>query len=338
MLFRSTSGSTGNPFSFNIDYLTHTLTWMLLSDRYQSTGVTLNDLQARFYGSPFSLTSKWIEKAKDWLTNRIRFNTYDVSDANLENWVKLFTKKRFKYIYGYSHPIRMLAKYLAERDIRLTSVCPTLTSCIVTSEMCSLEEQHLIEQMFGVPVFNEYGSSEVGVIGFGRNGKWRLSDELVYTEILDDHGNTCKSGEVGNVTVTSLFCKGTPLIKYNIGDLASIETINKETCLTNLQGRIEESAILSSGKKVAGDSVFFYVFKEFTNHCTVVNEYKVVQLSPSGFQINISASRDLNRKEEEELRSIAISFLEPGVDIQIIRKDVLERTGMGKFKQFERRF
>ncbi len=335
---KRTSGSTGNPFSFNVDYLTHTLTWMLLSDRYNSAGITLNQLQARFYGTPLSFKSKMVEKSKDLLSNRVRFNTYNVSDDNLEKWIKIFSEKPFRYIYGYSHPIRMLAKYLAKKNIILKSICPTLVTCIVTSEMCSDDEQELIEKTFGVPVFNEYGSSEFGIIGFGANGKWILSDELIYTQILDDDGRDSQNSVPGNVTVTSLFCKGTPLIKYNIGDLATIVNSNEGRFLTDLQGRVEESAILPSGRKVAGDSVFFYVFKEFTKQCNIIKEYKVAQLSTTHFKIEIIAERDLDNRELAILRKLATGFLEPGVEININRVIVIERTRSGKFKQFSRQF
>lgn len=335
---KRTSGSTGNPFLFKTDYLTHTLTWYLLSDRYLSTGVSLNDLQARFYGIPLSLKSRLIERFKDRISNRYRFDTYNLSDENIEAWLKLFSSKRFKYIYGYSYPIITLSKYLAKKNLKLKTFCPGLTSCIVTSEMCSSEEQLLIEETFGVPVYNEYGSSEVGVIGFGRNNKWLLSDELVYTEIIDDAGKSCPNGVVGNVIITSLFNRGTPFVKYDIGDLAAIENFDNKRYLVNLQGRIEECAILKSGKKVAGDSVFYYVFKEFTSHCHKINEYTVNQLSPSVFEIKISVKEPLLDKEIENLKKTSLSFLEPDLEIRVIQQDLLERTPMGKFKRFTRKF
>jgi phenylacetate-CoA ligase len=64
--------------------------------------------------------------------------------------------------------------------------------------------QLLIEETFGVPVYNEMARRRM-VLLVCRNNKWLLSDELVYTEIIDDAGKSCPNGAVGNVIITSLF-------------------------------------------------------------------------------------------------------------------------------------
>src|SRR5690554_3346160 len=82
---RATSGSTGKPFAYALDYLSHALTWRLLEDRYRSAGVGFNDLQARFFGFPLSRRSRITEGLKDRLSNRVRFNTIDLSESVLES-------------------------------------------------------------------------------------------------------------------------------------------------------------------------------------------------------------------------------------------------------------
>ncbi len=336
--YRNTSGSTGKPFDYAIDTMSHALTWRMLEDRYKSAGVSFNDLQARFYGTPFSLHSRIVEKIKDMLSHRIRFNTVDLSDANMERWLSMFSKKKFVYIYGYAYPIVTFAKFLAGKGLRLKDLSPLLKLCIVTSEMCSLEEQKLIEEVFGLPVYNEYGASEAGHIGFGRNNRWRLSHELMYTEILDENNRPCAPGTIGKVVLTPLFNRGTPLLRYDIGDMAAIEIEDGVEVLTQLQGRIEEMAILKSGKKVAGDTLFLYIFKEFAKVCPDISEYKVLQLAPNRFEINISSPAELSAQEISKLRSLCMNSLEEGTEVEIVRKQVLDRTLMGKFKRFERRF
>ncbi|GAO28529.1 phenylacetate--CoA ligase family protein [Geofilum rubicundum] len=335
---RQTSGSTGKPFDYAIDYLSHALTWRLLEDRYHSAGVTFNDLQARFFGTPYSLVSKVTERLKDRLTHRIRFNTVDLSDDNMERWLSAFGKKPFVYIYGYAYPIVTFAKFLTQRGISLKTVAPRLKLCIVTSEMCSPEEQQMVEEVFGVPVYNEYGASEAGIVGFGRNNRWELSRELMLTEVLDDDNQPCANGVVGKVVLTPLFNMGTPLIRYEIGDMAAIDEADGVPYLTRLQGRIEEMAILESGKKVAGDTLFLYVFKEFTKHCSEVSEYKVIQTAPDRFVVNVVATRELTEEEVGRLKKLCVQALETSAKIEVVRKEVLDRTLMGKFKRFERQF
>ena len=57
----STSGSSGKPFRFAKDYLAHALTWVHVAHCYGMMGVSLNDLQARFYGAPSTSYAKYFE-------------------------------------------------------------------------------------------------------------------------------------------------------------------------------------------------------------------------------------------------------------------------------------
>jgi phenylacetate-CoA ligase len=46
----------------------------------------------------------------------------------------------------------------------LTTICPTLKVCMVTSEMLFEDDKMLLEKQFGIPVVNEYGASELDLI------------------------------------------------------------------------------------------------------------------------------------------------------------------------------
>ncbi|MCJ7758419.1 MAG: phenylacetate--CoA ligase family protein, partial [Gillisia sp.] len=76
-----TSGSSGHPFIFAKDRFCHALTWAEFIDRYNWIGVNLNkSLQARFYGIPLDLYGNLVERFKDRVSLRRRFNVFDLSD------------------------------------------------------------------------------------------------------------------------------------------------------------------------------------------------------------------------------------------------------------------
>jgi phenylacetate-CoA ligase len=309
---RNTSGSTGKPFTYSLDFLSHTLTWLLIENRYGSTGVSLNDHQARMFGSPISWKERTIEKIKDKLANRHRFDVLDLSDKALESWINRFRNNRFKYIYGYSFPIVSFAHYLKNKGIVLKDVCPTLKTAIVTAEMCSSDDEKIIEEAFGVPVFNEYGASEIGIIGFGNANRWKITDELLYVEIVDDNDSKLPDGKAGRVICTPLFNRGTPFVRYDVGDIAAIKTTENGRYITNLIGRSEELAILPSGRKAPGDTVFYYVFKEFSNHFNEIQEYRAIQHSPISFEVQMVTSGPLSDNEVGFLKRTIENYLEKG--------------------------
>ncbi|MBL0109096.1 MAG: hypothetical protein IPP52_17945 [Ignavibacteria bacterium] len=181
-----TSGSSGHPFSYAKDKFAHAMTWALIKNRYNDFGLTLNSRQARFYGIPFERIDYMKEKFKDFLSNRLRFPVFDLSDDMLEIFLKRFESSEFDYIYGYTNSIVLFARFIIRKKIVLKEVCPSLKVCICTSENCTEEDKKIISEAFGVPAVNEYGTSEVDLIAFEDfSGKWKLSEENIYIEILD---------------------------------------------------------------------------------------------------------------------------------------------------------
>ncbi len=332
--FASTSGSTGKPFRFAKDLFSHALTWIYIADCYEQTGVKLTDLQARFYGIPSTFVAGGVERFKDYLAHRWRFPLLDLSDKALEKWIKIFSRKRFVYLYGYSYPIIIFAKFLEKSNRILKDIVPSLKCCILTAEMCGVGERDLVERAFGVPVCNEYGASEFGILGFAKEEYWELPQELLLTEILDDNGNSLPYGELGNITVTSLFSKGTPFIRYQTGDLGVMNEFNNRQVLTQLFGRREGMAVLPSGKQTPGDTVFYYIIRDFTSKYNLLTEYKVIQKAKDLFEIRYTAPRDLEKNEEEFLKRLCHDSLEKGIEFRFLRLEELDRTRMGKFKRF----
>ncbi len=332
---RNTSGSTGTPFYYALDYFGHALTWQIYINRYHSLNISLDDRQARFFGSPLNKKEKFEEKVKDYLSNRYRFSLLDLSDESFLNWIKKIKKKRLQYIYGYSFPIVSFAHFLQKNNIYLKKECPYLKAVIVTAEMCSDTDRSIIQKTMGVSVANEYGASELGIIGFSTNSHWQISHELIYVEVVDDNNNVLPDGNVGRIICTSLFNKGTPFIRYDIGDMGAIQKINGERVLTKLEGRREELMFLPSGKKLPGDTFFYYIIKDFTQRFKDLTEYRVIQKSISDFDVLIVSQRNLTEKDIQFFTKLVSTKLNnEKINIHFLPVKYIERSPMGKFRRF----
>lgn len=333
MYVSRTSGSTGTPMMFARERMFHVMVWLSVNNIYRSNGFTVNDKQARFYGIPISRRAYYKEKFKDVLANRFRFVVFNLNEEVMASWVQLFNRKKFSVIYGYTNSIVQFGRYLLNKNICLLDICPSLKVCVVTSEMCSDDEHVLLKKAFGVDVYNEYGASEVCVIGFRKQNFWDVSDEMVYLEVVDDNGQVLKDGESGRLLVTLLHNKATPIIRYQIGDLASLERNNGKTRITSLQGRLNDLAILSSGKKVPG-LTFYYAVHEAIGKDVDIVEHQVVQKHLDTFVVNVVSKAKIN---EHQVRSIKLAFdkyLDSGLDVSVNEVHEIKRQGNGKFKHF----
>ena len=332
-----TSGSSGDPFIFAKDTFCHALTWVNIINRFGWFGIDFNSsLQARFYGIPLDFIGNKKERIKDLLSNRYRFTIFDLSDTILEKILKKFQNKKFDYINGYTSSIVLFAKFLQKKNLVLTTICPTLKCCVVTSEMLFEDDKLLLEKQFGVPVVNEYGASELDLIAFQNpSGEWQINSETLFVEILDEDNTVLPNGTEGRVVITSLYNKAHPFIRYDIGDVGILDERStfKKPLLKKLIGRTNDIAVLPSGKKSPG-LTFYYVTKSIIEDDGNVKEFVIKQTKIDTFDIEYVSELELTEIQIKNIEKAITTYLESGLTFSFSRKEKLERSTSGKLKQF----
>lgn len=107
----------------------------------------------------------------------------------------------------------------------------------------------LLENAWGVPVYDNYGTHEVGLIGYECAAKdgLHVNDDTAIVEIADgDTGRIQSTGHEGNIIVTSLHRSVPPIIRYDLKDRMS--TSERAVCacgarttkLSGFLGRLDE--------------------------------------------------------------------------------------------------
>lgn len=335
----NTSGSSGKPFFFAKDRFAHALTWALILDRYQRHGLEYGKAkQARFFGIPLSWKGYWKEQLKDRIANRVRFPVFDLSDSMLEKYTRRFEYIAFAYLYGYTSSLVLFAKYLQKRGLILKNICPSLQYCITTSEMCNDFDRLTMATAFGVPVINEYGAAEIDLIAFeDADFDWIISNENVLVEVLDDQNRPLPPGQSGRLIVTALHNQAMPFIRYELGDVGAIAPQKKGNyqILQHLQGRINDVALLPSGKKSPG-LTFYYISKSLLEKGGFMKEFIIKQLATDTFHFEYVADREINQIEQQQVLAAMNQYLEPGLKATFERKEKIERTQAGKLKHFHK--
>lgn len=337
IFINKTSGSSGHPFIFAKDKFSHALTWAHIFSCYSQYNIYPNtSLEARFYGIPKDVLGNQKERLKDVVAGRFRFDIYDLSKTALAKFIEEFKRKKFDYINGYTSAILQLAKFILNEQINMKRICPSLKLCIVTSEMLFEEDRFTIEQAFQIPVINEYGASELGVIAFeNQKNHWVINSKTLLVEILDDNNQPLPLGSEGNVVITSLYNKAHPFIRYKIGDIGILDAQStaSKPILKKLIGRTNDFATLPSGKKVPGLS-FYYVTKSIIEDQGEVKEIKVLQKTTENFEVQYACERSLTENEMATIKNAISQYLEPNLQIDFVQMDTLIRSKSGKLKQF----
>ena len=332
-----TSGSSGDPFIFAIDKKCHALTWANTIALFNAYNINFNkDLQARFYGIPLDFIGNKKERIKDFLSQRFRFNIFQLNEKVFENYLKIFSKKKFKYINGYTSSIVLFAKFLKSKSIFLRDICPTLEVCFVTSEMLIESDKVLLEQQFNIPIVNEYGASETGIIAFENHKKeWLINQETLFVEVVDNNNQPLSYGEEGKILVTSLYNYAHPFIRYEIGDRGIINLKGSQLILEKLTGRTNDFAILSNGHQVPG-LTFYYVTKSIINDDGLVKEFVIKQTAIDTFEIHYVSELPIDEKKKAAIYLAMKQYVSEDLKVEIIKKNEIKRAKNGKLKQFEK--
>jgi len=92
---------------------------------------------------------------------------------------------------------------------------PSLRFVICSYEFVSVVHRRILQRVFGVPVFNLYGSTETGhLLMENEAGEMKPSYDTALLEVVDTDTNG-----VGTLLVTTLSNDYMPLLRYRIGDL-----------------------------------------------------------------------------------------------------------------------
>jgi len=336
--FANTSGSSGHPLFFKKDKKCHSFAWAKIIEVYGDLGITKVDKEARFFGHvKDSKKTRLFEEVKDLLLNRIRFDIFDISDTSLLRYYYKFKSNKFGYIYGYTNVILEFSKFILKKSLpSLKDICPSLKLCIVTAEMCFEEDKKIIQRALGVPVYREYGASETSIIALeDKTFKWAINTDRLWIEVLDENNKPVKNGKSGRIIITDLYNHIFPFIRYDIGDIGTIEKENRYPFLflKDLQGRESDLIHLPSGKKAPG-LTFYYIARSILEKTSNIREFRIVQKTIDTFRFLIVSEKGLSNIDKDKILEATNKYLEPKLKIEFEMCRQIRKKYSGKIQHF----
>jgi phenylacetate-CoA ligase len=122
---------------------------------------------------------------------------------------------------------------------------PSLKFILGSYEFVSVVHRRIMERVFGVPVFNLYGSTETGhLLMENEAGEMKPSYDTAFLEIVD-----ADARGIGDLVVTTLTNDYMPLLRYRIGDLAEPHVTPYGNRFT-VHGRARDALTAADGQRV----------------------------------------------------------------------------------------
>jgi phenylacetate-CoA ligase len=330
--WRSTSGSTGTPFTLVKDmemsaHMDATM-WAL----YRWHGLLPGAPHARFWGMPLASGRRLRKHATDWIMHRRRMDAFALAQGRAIRFFHGLRRLGPTYAYGYPTLLRHFVEECAAagldgRELRMKAV-------VSTGELLIPETRRAMAEFFGCRVVNEYGCTESGILAFEcEEGTMHLTPAATYAEIVLADGTPAPPGKGGEVVVSDLYGSVVPLLRYRLHDRA---VLGGEACpcgrdLPTLRvdsGRID-SFIQTPQRGPVYDAVLAYTVPR------TVQRFRAYQVAPDLLAVELLPGVGFNPESTpEECRVRWEEALGPGMRVTTRVVDTIPYEVSGKLRYF----
>ncbi|MFW9789103.1 MAG: phenylacetate--CoA ligase family protein [Candidatus Thorarchaeota archaeon] len=218
----SSGGSTGQPVKFIQDRVywtkSNAVKWLFFSFASDYPCKTLS-----LWGSERDILrqSRGLQaRIGDFLLNRRLLNSFRMNQGNIPEYIQEINYFRPEILEAYVQSIYELSRFAKINGI---GNIHKPNGIITAAGTLYPSMRETIESTFDTRVYNRYGTREVGDLACSCTFSDNLHLDVFnnFVEILDKNLEPCAPGEVGQVHVTTLNNLSMPLIRYNLGDLAT---------------------------------------------------------------------------------------------------------------------
>lgn len=243
-------------------------------------------------------------------------NILELNTNSIKELIKEVEKdKSRKGFIGYASGLEQICKYLDKTKSK--PLKSNFRSVIAISERLNDYTRESVKKYFNTPIVSRYSNSENGIIAQQNIGdqSFDINWASYYVEVLDFNSNTpVQDGEVGRIVITDLFNYATPLIRYDTGDIGTIDNSTPTPVLTKIEGR--KGDLIFNTK---GEIVTKFVTICFIPYDSII-QGQLIQEAKKAYTLKLNVSKDF--KEEHKLLNEFKTYL--GEDARINLKYVEE--------------
>jgi len=314
-----TSGTTGTPLTVFVSPEYHQMEMAFRWRHKAWGGVPFLSRGAYVSGHPVVPSAQaqppfW---RVDHIEKRLLCSSYHFTPQALASYVNALAGFHPDFVHGYPSSLYVLARHIMDHGG--TTVRPR--AVFTASETLLDFQREVIGKAFGAPVFNWYGNTEMtcNIVQCAAGGLHYRTDYGLL-ELLDD----------GTMVCTTLNNRAMPLIRYRVGDIA---TMGNGSCscgcafplVERIEGRVEDYVRTPDGRMVGR---LDHMFKDVT----CVREAQIVQNALDEVTVRIVREPGYSPHDEQVIRTEARLRLGESIRVRFEYVDRIERTAGGKLR------
>lgn len=335
--YNTSGGSTGEPVKLIQDTHYSSNSNGMTRLQLEWTGYLFGDTLIKLWGSQTDVLQQEEHikhRFANWIKSITILDSFSMDNNKMEQYIEIINKKKPKLILAYAQSVYELAKYIEKNNKEIYSPNSIMTSAGILYP----QFRDVIQKIFGCPVFNRYGSREIGNVASEceKHEGLHLSSFTHYVEILNDKLKPCKEGELGELYITLLTNYTMPLIRYKIGDMA---VYTKKNCscsrglplINNIVGRDVDVFVTKSGKIVQGE--FFIHFIGVVYNEGYISKFQVIQEDYDNITIKIVLINKLEfNKNKNKIVDAIKKLMGKSCDIKFVIVKDIKPSRSGKYR------
>jgi phenylacetate-CoA ligase len=263
---------------------------------------------------------------RDMLTNERWVNAFGSADLAPERASVIIRRTKPRLVIGYVSTLLGIARGLTDPPSSIRAV-------ETGAEVLTPDNREIIERGFGARAFDRYGCREVGNIAHecDDHSGLHLLMENNLTEIVDESGSAVTAGSEGSVTITNLWNTATPLLRYQLGDIACLGDM-KCRCgrgapkLAIVMGKTTDVIRTPSGRGLYGEFFTHLFYKQ------PVRNFRVEQTEIDRLEVTVVPDAGYGDHVKREICEAIFRHADPAFVVNWREVETIPTTPSGKHR------
>lgn len=282
------------------------------------------------------MKDNWRQRLTRHLAGESVLNAFRMDPARMESYLTAIAESKVNHLMAYVDCAVQLARF-AQSRARSVRPVHSIMACAGT---VTRDARDTLRRVFGARVHNKYGSRDCAEMACECSyGGLHIYSNAVAVEVVDDNGKPLPPRSTGRLLITLLDNPEFPLIRYEIGDVGSLDSTlcrcgRPFPLLHAVEGRIDEHFITAGGSYLSPVSVRHLI--GVVHNPGLIRRYQLVQETPYDYQLLLEPEADSSPGRLSEvsilLRRDLLALLgrESRLGIQLVES--IPESPSGKFR------
>jgi len=271
---------------------------------------------------------------KDDFINNIRFfSTFHITKETAPYYLQSINDYGCKFIIGFPSSLYRICSYCDDAGVKFNG---NIDVFFPTAETVTTEHRDVITRVLGCKVIDQYASSEGAPFVFEcPEGNLHADITTGCFEVIDSSKN---DGFIeGPVLVTSFQTRGTPLVRYDIGDVFRIPLNGHCNCSWNLPvidsiaGRVDDYIQTPKNGQINLGNI-----SNSTKGIPGILSFQLVQLTLHNITVRVVAGDSFDLHSQRLFLKALTDRLGVDVKLDLELTDTIETSPSGKFRMIKK--